>query len=333
METRRDVVLHLATRAEDLGYESFTVAEGWGHDAGVLLTQIAARTSRIRLGTGVLNVWGRSAASIAMLAADLADVSGGRFTLGLGAGSPALAEGWHDVAFQAPVARLADVTRQVRRLLDGERLVPSVPGAARPLRLAVPPPPGSVPIQLAALGPQAVRLCGELADGWSPFLLPASGLGSRVGLLAEGAARSGRPLPLVCPALPVAVSSDPAKARRLAWWWVRFYLTSMGPLYPRTLRELGFGDAVGAVQQAASEDRDRDRNLDRSADPVPPAARVLIDELTISGDGQAARDLLDGWYDRGANVPAVVLPPQRDLAELEYMLEALQPARVPTPVP
>src|SRR4051812_17780707 len=124
METRREAVLRVATWAEELGYADFSVAEGWGLDAGVLLAEVAGRTSRIRLGTGILNVWGRSPATIAMLAAGLAEVSGGRFELGLGAGSPQLAEGLHGVPFRAPVDRLADVTRQVRRLLDGERLAP-----------------------------------------------------------------------------------------------------------------------------------------------------------------------------------------------------------------
>src|SRR2546423_15458240 len=71
LETRRDVVLHVASRAEQLGYDAFCLAEGWGHDAPVLLAEVATRTSRIRLGTGVLNVWGRSAASLAMLATTL----------------------------------------------------------------------------------------------------------------------------------------------------------------------------------------------------------------------------------------------------------------------
>src|SRR6476619_7840070 len=115
METRRPVVLHVAQRAEELGYDAFFLAEGWGHDAGVLLAEIATRTSRITLGTGVLNVWGRSPASIAMLAASLHEISGGRFVLGLGAGSPMLAEGLQDVTFRAPVQRRAAMTRHVGR--------------------------------------------------------------------------------------------------------------------------------------------------------------------------------------------------------------------------
>lgn len=84
METRRPVVLQLAGRAEALGYDAFFVPEGWRHDAGVLLAQVATRTDRITLGAGILNVWGRTPATTAMLAASLAEVSADRFVLGLG---------------------------------------------------------------------------------------------------------------------------------------------------------------------------------------------------------------------------------------------------------
>lgn len=300
METRREVVLRVADLAEELGFTAFHVAEGWGYDAGVLLAEIATRTSRIELGTGVLNVWGRSPATIAMLAAGLAEVSGGRFTLGLGAGSPQLAEGLHDVPFRAPVRRLGAVARQVRALLDGERLTPSHGG--RGLRLAAPTP---VPLHLAALGPAAVRLAGEVADAWTPFLQPLSGLKERMGLLDEGAARVGRPRPQVTPGIPTALSPD------VAAWWVSFYLTSMGPLYATTLREQGFGAAVDAVVAANG----------RGVPPtVPPAAQVLVDELLLT-----EREGLDPWRAAGADMPVLVLPPGRPVAELEATLRTFAP--------
>ena len=82
METRRDVMLHVADRAQELGFDAFFLAEGWGHDAGVLLAEVATRTDRITLGTGIVNVWGRTPASISMLATSLAELSGDRFVLG-----------------------------------------------------------------------------------------------------------------------------------------------------------------------------------------------------------------------------------------------------------
>jgi alkanesulfonate monooxygenase SsuD/methylene tetrahydromethanopterin reductase-like flavin-dependent oxidoreductase (luciferase family) len=316
METRREVVLHVATRAEELGYSALFVAEGWAHDVSVLLAEVAVRTTRLRLGTGVLNVWGRSPAAVAMLSASLAELSGGRFELGLGAGSPQLAEGLHGVPFHEPVARLGAVTRQVRSLLAGGRGEP-LPGGSRPLRLAL-RPSAPVPIQLAALGPASVRLCGELADAWYPFLLPLSGVGDGVRRLDEGVARGepGRRRPGIRPGLPVAVSADPAAARRLASWWVAFYLTSMGPLYARTLRARGLGEAVDLVLAA---------NRERGTVDVPAAAQVLLDELTVWGEPARARATLDRWYAAGADLPVVVLPPGRDVGELDLVLEALRP--------
>jgi alkanesulfonate monooxygenase SsuD/methylene tetrahydromethanopterin reductase-like flavin-dependent oxidoreductase (luciferase family) len=316
METRHDVVLHLADRAEALGYDAFLLAEGWGHDAPALLGAVAARTSSIRLGTGVLNVWGRSPATIAMLAHSLDAVSGGRFVLGLGAGSPQLAEGLHDQPFTDPVARLESVTREVRALLAGGRMTPSRAGGQRPLRLALEPRPG-IPVHLAGLGPRAVRLAGALADAWYPFLMPRSGLTDGIKLLHEGAVDADRPMPLVSPGLPVAVARDPATARAMASWWVVTYLTAMGPIYGRTLRRLGLGAAVDAVLAVTSDLRGSE---------LPPDARVLLDELVVSGDAESGRAGIDRWFDAGAELPVLVLPPGRPLAELDYALEALAPA-------
>lgn len=274
METRREVVLHVADRAEALGYDAVFLAEGWGHDVGVLLAEVATRTNRITLGTGIINVWGRTPASIAMLATSLAELSGDRFVLGLGAGSPPLAEGLHDVTFTAPVERLGAVIRQVRRLLAGQRLEPSVERTTRPLKLAL-TPQAPIPLHVAALGPSAVRLAGELADGWYPFLLPLSGLGASIRLLQEGTARGGpdRRVPTVAPCIPTAASADPATALEIASWCVSFYLVSMGPLYRKTLRRLGHGRAVDEVLEA---------------NPTPrtfevPESRGLLDDLTLWG--------------------------------------------------
>jgi alkanesulfonate monooxygenase SsuD/methylene tetrahydromethanopterin reductase-like flavin-dependent oxidoreductase (luciferase family) len=315
LETRHDVVLHLARQAEALGFDAFLLAEGWGHDASALLGAIAARTRRIRIGTGVLNVWGRSPAGIAMLAASLDAVSDGRFLLGLGTGSPQLAEGWHDQPFTAPVARLASVTRQVRALLAGDRMTPSRAGGQRPLRLAV-DARREIPVHLAALGPAAVRLAGELADGWYPFLLPRSGLAERLKLLHEGAMSADRPVPLISPGLPVAIAADPATAHATASWWVATYLLSMGPTYPRELRRHGFAAAVDAVLAA---------NPTRGTAEVPANAEVLLDELTVWGDADAGRSSVDTWFEAGAEMPVLVLPPGRPVPELEYALEALRP--------
>lgn len=177
METRREVIVKAAVLADELGCETFAVPEGWGLDSTPVLTEIALRTARIQVASGILSVWGRTAATLAMTAATLHQISGGRYVLGLGASTRALAEGLHDTPFEHPADKLRDVVTQVRALLAGRptRLhrVPS----ARPLRLGRPPAPG-VPIWVAALGPRTTRVAAELGDGWIPALVARDRLAS-----------------------------------------------------------------------------------------------------------------------------------------------------------
>ena len=187
-ETRADVILRLGARADDLGLDRVEVAEGWSHDSMILLAELAARTSRIDLGTSVISAWGRTPATIALGAAGLQRCSGGRFSLGIGASSPPLTEGFHGIAWDQPVARLRETLTEVRALLTGDRLPNPAPGA-RPLRLAV-PPEVPVPIGLAALSPASIRLAGELADAWAPFLWARSRLQDGRALLQEGESRA-----------------------------------------------------------------------------------------------------------------------------------------------
>lgn len=134
-------------------------------------------------------------------------------------------------------------------------------------------------------------------------------------MLREGAARteSHRELPIIAPCVPAAVSTDSAAALEMASWWVSFYLMNMGPLYRETLRRLGHGGAVDDVIAANPTGRTFE---------VPESARVLIDELTLCGDAEQAREALDRWSADGAQRPMVVLPPDRPIEELDYMLEA-----------
>src|SRR5437773_2588191 len=102
LESRREAIIGLATEGDRLGYDGFFMPEAWTYDMTVLLAEAAARTTRIMLGTGILGIWNRSAATVAMAAATLHAISGGRFVLGLGASTPQLAEGLHE----PPVPRM-----------------------------------------------------------------------------------------------------------------------------------------------------------------------------------------------------------------------------------
>jgi alkanesulfonate monooxygenase SsuD/methylene tetrahydromethanopterin reductase-like flavin-dependent oxidoreductase (luciferase family) len=317
LENRRQALLTLATSADRLGYDGYFLPETWAYDTTVLLAEAAVKTTRITLGTGILGVWNRSAATIAMAAATLASVSGGRFVLGLGASTPQLTEGLHDVPFTAPVPRMRRTLEQVRALLRGERIPLNVATAARPLKLNVPAVP-ELPIYLAALGDASVRLAGELADGWVPFIYPRSRLADGVARLREGAARSSDParMPVVSPSVPTVVSEDPEKARSGAAWFVAFYLVSMGTLYRQSLARQGFGKAVEAVLAA---------NTPKFTAAVPPDAEALLDELVVFGTPAEARRRLASWHQAGAALPVLLLQPNLSLEEIEFTLDALRP--------
>ena len=305
-ETRADVVVRVAQRADELGLAHVHVAEGWTHDAFLLLGELAERTTRVRLGSGIVSVWGRTPATLAMGAASLQRQTEGRFTLGLGASSPPLVEGFHGRRWERPVTLLRSSLTAVRALLDGERLPEPAPGA-RALRLGV-RPEARVPIALAALAPASVRLAGELADAWAPFLWARSHLALGRELLDEGEASAESAGPTtVSVAVPVALAPDEAAARRLAAWWLTAYSTRMGPIYPRMLGErFGMAAGVEAVLAVAGEPEP----------DLPAAAEELAREVTLLGTYGEAAGAVAAWFEAGADVVDLVLPPGRPEHEL-----------------
>lgn len=315
LENRRDQFVLLATLADELGYDGVMFPETWSYDITVLLAEIAVKTRRVRLGTGILGVWNRSAATIAMAAATLASQSNGRFILGLGASTPQLVEGLHDVPFEPPLPRMRRTVMQVRALLRGERVPLAVTTTARALRLNV--PVTDVPIYLAALGDASIRLAGELADGWIPFLFPLRLLPHGIEQLREGARRSGRAeLPIVCPSLPTVVHDDPLKAREGAAWFVSFYVTAMGTFYRDSLVRWGFAKEVEAVVAA---------NTPKFAGLVPPDAEELLEQLIVFGTPAEARRRLQRWYDAGGAMPALLLRAGLMPEQTRRSLEAFAP--------
>jgi alkanesulfonate monooxygenase SsuD/methylene tetrahydromethanopterin reductase-like flavin-dependent oxidoreductase (luciferase family) len=319
-ETRPDVILRLAERADDLGLDRVDVAEGWTNDATILVAEIALRTSRIGVGTGVISAWGRTPATIALAAAGLQRCSDGRFSLGLGASSPPLTEGLHGIAWERPLAQLRLTVTAVRALLSGDRLPDPAPDA-RPLRLGV-VPDVPVPIVLAALSAGSIRLAGELADAWAPFLWARSRVQDGRALLQEGESVGAEgALTRVRAYVPVALGPDEASARALAAWWLATYATLMGPLYPRMLGErFGMREAVDAVVQAGQGD---------GPPSLPAVAEDLAREVTLMGTYDEAPALINEWFAAGADSVQLVLPPGRPEDELAAVVDAAAKAQTP----
>ncbi|MFT4083880.1 MAG: LLM class F420-dependent oxidoreductase [Nocardioides sp.] len=166
---------------ERAGLDQLWVAEPYGFDAVSLLGYLAAKTERVELGAGILNIYSRTPGALLQTAAGLDNVSGGRAILGLGASGPQVIEGFHGVPYDRPLGRTREVVKILRQGLRHERLVNDgiyqlpLPaergtGLGKPLKLLNRPERADLPLWIAALGAKNVALTAEIADGWLPFL-------------------------------------------------------------------------------------------------------------------------------------------------------------------
>jgi alkanesulfonate monooxygenase SsuD/methylene tetrahydromethanopterin reductase-like flavin-dependent oxidoreductase (luciferase family) len=314
METRRDVIVRTARLADRLGYEAFALPEGWGLDSTATLAEIALLTRRITVVSGVLSIWGRTPATLAMSAATLHQISAGRYVLGLGASTKALVEGFHDVPFHRPADKLRDVTTKVRALLAGERAALDQTTDARALRLGQPAAPG-LPIWLAAMGPRTVEVAAELADGWFPIMVTRDHLATWTARLSR---RRGPARPLTVAAGPMTVAgTDPATAREVAATCIAWYLCAMGDVYARFLSDQGHGADVRAI--LAANPRPSPRH-----GVVPATAQAVLDQLTAYGTGEQVRDRLEPWH-KTADIVMIGLPPGLPWPAIEATLHAAAP--------
>jgi F420-dependent oxidoreductase-like protein len=190
-----------AVEAERLGVDIAWTAETWGYDGATPLAYLAAKTTKLRLGTGIMQVGTRTPAMTAMTAMALASLSGDRFVLGLGVSGPQVIEGWHGVRFARPMQRLREVVDIVRMVARGERLVYHgeiydlpLPGGEGKAMVSSARPRPNLPIYLATLGPKSLELTGEIADGWlGTSFIPEHG-SIFFDAIAAGATRVGRSL-------------------------------------------------------------------------------------------------------------------------------------------
>jgi alkanesulfonate monooxygenase SsuD/methylene tetrahydromethanopterin reductase-like flavin-dependent oxidoreductase (luciferase family) len=313
METRLDVMVRTARLADELGYELIALPEGWGLDSTPVLTEIALTTERIHLVSGILSVWSRTPATLAMTAATLSQNSGGRYVLGLGASTQALVEGFHDIPFVHPVDRLAATVTAVRALLDGEPARLQHTPNTRPLRLGLPPAP-DVPIWVAALGPRTLRVAAGLADGWFPAFMGRDRMRTLVDQRVPSRAEE-RPRPFTVAAGPLTVADDDAGAARdIAAACIAWYVCAMGDVYARSLIEQGHGAEVEAIRAANPHPSPRNGR-------VPAAAEAVLGQLTATGTAHEVRAGLERWDDV-AEVVVVGLPPSITWETIERTLSA-----------
>ncbi len=301
-----DALVSYVQEAEKLGVDSVWSAEAWGQDAVTPLAFMAGQTSTIRLGSGIMQISARAPAMTAMTAMTLDSMSGGRFICGLGVSGPQVVEGLHGVSFDAPLARLRDTIAVLRLAFTGEKIVhesktltlPKPGGQGKALRLAQ-PATERIPIHLATLAPGALRLTGELADGWVGTSFTPEGADAHLDHLREGAASAGRTLDDIEIQVPVGVEFG-----------------DRGELIPK--RKPGTAFSLGAMGSATTnyysdaysrggwaEDAERVRGLwvegkrDEAAAAVPDE---MIIRTNLLGSDDEVSDRLRAYRDAGVDL-------------------------------
>ena len=306
-----------AERAEALGYESVWVAEGHGGDQFAILAACALRTRRVRLGTAISSVFVRTAPTIAMAAAAVDELSGGRFVLGLGSSHRVQVGPEHGVEYSKPLGRVRDTVAVVRGLLrDGE-----VDHAGETVRIErfdlwFEPFRREIPIYLSALFPKMTQLCGEIADG---VILARSTLASAARARAHvvaGAGRAGRDASAVeiASLLPASVAPDRNEALAAARPGLAFY-AGFFPRYNRLLAESGFPAEAAAVAKAWA------------AGDKAGAERAVTDEMiaatSVAGTPAECRERIEAYRASGLDVP-IISPFARGPGARDRFLAAIE---------
>ena len=315
--------VEMAQEAERLGYDSVWSAEAWGNDAFTPLCWIGAQTSKIKLGTAVVQLSGRTPTSCAMHAMTLDHLSNGRFMLGLGVSGPQVVEGWYGRPFPKPLARTReyiDIIRQVFRrqgpvTSDG----PHYPlpytgedstGLGKPLKPIVHPLRDSIPIYLGAEGPKNIAMSTEIADGWLPLLYnpyDESVYDESLANMPPGFD--------IAQMVQVSITDDIPAALLQFKRFLSFYVGGMGSkstnFHKNLFERMGYAEEAERIQQLFFDDR-----RDEAAQVIPDE---LADQMTLVGPKDRVKERLQTWRDSkvttmlvGASNPQTL----RDIADV-----------------
>jgi F420-dependent oxidoreductase-like protein len=322
--------LKIVQEAERLGYDSVWAAEAYGSDAATVLGWLAGQTTRIRLGSGIFQIPGRSAAMTAMTAATIDQLSNGRMICGIGSSGPQVAEGWHGQRFAKQLQRTREYVAVMRMALARERVefhgetlqLPLPDGPGKALKLTIGTVQEQIPIYLAAIGPKNTALAGEIADGWIPTLFSPEHVSELRPLLQEGAARSGKSLEGfdVAPTVNVFVTEDLRGARDAMRPFIALYVGGMGSreqnFYNQLVCRYGFEREAKTIQDHYLEGR-----REEAMAAIPDA---LIDQVSLCGPPEVVRERLAVYRDAGVGtlgVTPIAFTAEGRLAQLRLVAE------------
>ena len=292
----------IAQEAERLGYDSAWAAEAWGTDSVTVLAWLGATTERIKLGSAIMQIPGRTPALTGMTAATLDLLSGGRFLLGLGTSGPQVVEGWHGEAWGKPLLKTREYVEIVRSVLRRELLEHhgehyDIPlrdgtGLGKPLKLMARPLRPEVPIYLAAISPRAVEQACEIGDGWLPiFWAPEKAREVFAAALAKTPPGFD-----VAPSAPAILIDDVESGREFLKPYYALYVGGMGArgknFYNDLFARYGYEAEAREIQDLYLGGHKRD-----AAAKVPDA---FVDEVALVGPKERLAERLDAWRESGA---------------------------------
>lgn len=292
----------LAQEAERLGYDSAWAAEAWGTDCVTVLSWLGATTERIKLGSAIMQIPGRTPTNTAMTAATLDLLSGGRFLLGLGTSGPQVVEGWHGQPWGKPLGKTREYVEIVRAALRREVVehhgehydIPLTGGTGlgKPLKLMARPLRAEIPIYLAAIGPKAVAQAFEIADGWLPIFWSPEKARAAFGDVIQ----SARPGFDIAPNAPAILIDDVEAGREFLKPYYALYIGGMGARGKNFYNELacryGFEEAARRVQELYLAGHKRD-----AAAAIPDA---FVDEVALVGPKERLAERVAAWKESGA---------------------------------
>jgi F420-dependent oxidoreductase-like protein len=310
----------LVQTAEALGFDSVWAAEAWGTDAVTVLAWLAASTTRIKVGSAIMQIPGRTPANTAMTAATLDLMSGGRFILGLGTSGPQVVEGWHGQPWGKPLGKTREYVEIVRTALRRELVEhtgehyripydgPDATGLGKPLKLMLRPLRADVPIFLAAIGPKNVALAAEIADGWLPIFVDPERFDDAFGPSLAGA-RAGFE---IAATVSVLVGDDVPALRDSLKPYLALYIGGMGArgrnFYNTLVRRYGWEAEADRIQELYLGGSQREA--------IAAVPDDLVDALCLVGPKERIRDRLAAWRETPVTTLVVGSPQPQALEVL-----------------
>jgi alkanesulfonate monooxygenase SsuD/methylene tetrahydromethanopterin reductase-like flavin-dependent oxidoreductase (luciferase family) len=313
--------LEKARIAESLGIEFLSTGEAWGPSSIPWLTAVALNTSKVTIGTSILNVFSRTPAAIAQDFVVLDELSEGRMVLGLGTSGANVIEHFHGVPFKQPLRRLREYVEIFNILISGEPLNydGEIFQMQRGFRLNYHRVRDHIPVYIAAITPTSIRQTGEIADGILPIHWPKALFAQLREDLRAGAAAAGQPDKsfTIAPYTKVTIldgSREDEAKRREAQQLLQFYINRMGVFYWQMLERNGFAEEV-QHSRAAWAERDAEGSIAAISDRMLHACQVI-------GPIEAVREQLQERAALGADIQMLYMPPG-DPAQVGRTLESL----------